>query len=145
MLAEEIKKRMFAAMKAKRTVEKEILRVALGEIQTEEARGDAGPEVAERVVKKLVKSNRETLENTADAAARATLEEELEILESLLPKALGVDAIVVLLEPVAAAIREAKADGPATGIAMKHLRAAGAAVEGRDVTLAVRRLREPGS
>lgn len=142
MLAEEIKKRMFAAMKAKRTVEKEILRVALGEIQTEEARGDAGPEVAERVVKKLVKSNRETLENTADAAARATLEEELEILESLLPKSLGVDAIVALLEPVAAAIREAKADGPATGIAMKHLRAAGAAVEGRDVTLAVRRLRE---
>ena len=39
-LAAEIKKSMFAAMKAKNTIEKEILRVALGEIQIAESRGE---------------------------------------------------------------------------------------------------------
>ncbi len=141
MLAEEIKKRMFAAMKAKRTVEKEILSVALGEIQTEEARGESGDAVSERIVRKLIKSNRETLENTTDPQDEAKLHEEQTVLESLLPKSLSVDEIVVALAPVAENIRAANADGPATGIAMKHLKATGAVVDGRDVGEAVRRLR----
>ncbi len=57
MLAEEIKKRMLDAMRAKDVVAKEILRVALGEIQTNEARAGkpASDEEAAQVVKKLVK------------------------------------------------------------------------------------------
>lgn len=143
MLSDEIKKRMFQAMKAGNSVEKEILRVALGEIQTQEARGtepmtDDG---AQAIVRKLLKSNRETLEATADAGQKSTLEQEIAILESLLPKTLGVEEIMSALAPVVEQVKAAGNDGQATGLAMKHLKAAGASVNGKDVSEAVRRLR----
>jgi len=143
MLVDDIKKRMFEAMKAGRTVEKEILRVCLGEITTEETRAEKtfGDEEVQAVVRKLLKSVRESLSQAEDAKARAELEQEQAVLESLLPRALGVDEIVAALAPVADAIRGAKATGPAMGIAMKHLKAAGATVESRDVTEAVDRIR----
>lgn len=143
MLAEEIKARMFAAMKAKNTVEKEILRVALGEIQTAEARGNApmSDEAAGAILKKLVKSNQESLEATTDAEQKGVLAQEIEILKSLLPRTLSVEQIVDALAAIADEIRGAKADGPATGIAMKHLKQSGARVDGKDVALAVQRMR----
>ena len=143
MLADDIKTRMFAAMKAKNTVEKEILRVALGEIQTAEARGK-GPmsdEAAGAILKKLVKSNQESLEASSDAEQKSVLAQEIEILKALLPQTLSVEQIVEALAPVADGIQSAKADGPATGIAMKHLKQSGALVDGKDVALAVKRLR----
>ena len=134
MLADEIKARMFAAMKAKNTVEKEILRVALGEIQTAEARSEKalGDEGAAAILKKLVKSNQESLQASSDEEQKRVLTQEIEILQTLLPKTLGA---------VADAIRGAKADGPATGIAMKHLKQSGALVDGKDVALAVKQIR----
>ena len=42
MLLDELKARMFRAMKEKRDVEKEILRVAIGEITTDAARHHEG-------------------------------------------------------------------------------------------------------
>lgn len=143
MLAEEIKRRMFVAMKAKRTVEKEILRVALGEIQMAEARmeGPATDELAVGVVKKLLKANQESLNATADAQQRQALAEEMDILQSLLPQSLGVEKIIEALEQVKDQIAAAKADGPATGIAMKHLKSQALAVDGKDVSEAVKRMR----
>lgn len=142
MLVDDIKKRIQAAMKAGNTLEKEVLRVVLGEIQTEEARGTkADDALAERVLKKLVKSNRETLQSATDAEQKAALEGEIAILQELLPKSLSVDEIVQALAPVADAIRGAGNDGQATGIAMKHLKASGATVDGKDVAQAVKRLR----
>jgi len=143
MLVEEIKKRMTLALKQGRTVEKEILRVALGEIQTAEARGTGGAseEAASAVVRKLIKSNEETLGLTTDAANKATLEQEIKVLRSLLPETLGIDAIVAALAPVADAIRGAGNDGQATGVAMKHLKASGATVSGKDVAEAVKKVR----
>jgi hypothetical protein len=93
------------------------------------------------VVKKLIKSNQETHDKSENAAQRATLEEEIAILESLLLKSLSVGAIVSELEPVREAIRAAGSDGQATGVAMKHLKALGANVNGKDVAEAVKRLR----
>jgi uncharacterized protein YqeY len=143
MLTDEIKKRMFAAMKAGKTVEKEILRVAIGEITTAEARvGTAFSDAdVQAILKKLCKGNEETLAVTEDAGRRAELEEELTVLRKLLPAALGVDEIVAALGPVTESVRGAKNDGQATGIAMKHLKTTGAAVDGKDVALAVARLR----
>jgi uncharacterized protein YqeY len=142
MLIEEIKKRIFSAMKEGRTLEKEILRVALGEIQTEEARGGKqGDELASAVLKKLVKSNRETLEAASNPSQKATLAEEIAVLESLLPKGLTADEIASLLDPARDAIRAAGNDGQATGIAMKHLKAQGAAVDGKAVAEAVKKMR----
>jgi uncharacterized protein YqeY len=144
-LVDEIKQRMLRAMKAKSTVEKEILRVALGEIQMGEARSGKAPsdEDAIAVVKKLVKSNEETLSLAQDAAQKAALQEELDVLRSLLPQTLGPEKIIELLAPVADAIRSAKSDGQATGTAMKHVKASGAAADGKDVAEAVKRMRAP--
>ena len=143
MLIDEIKARMFKAMKAGQNVEKEILRVAVGEITTEAARpGRAGSdEEASAIVRKLIKSNQESLESTTDESRRQVLLQEIEVLSALLPKSLGVDDIIVALSPVADAIKAAGNDGQATGVAMKHLKASGAVVSGKDVSEAVRRLR----
>jgi len=143
MLVDDIKKQIMAAMKAGRVLEKEILRTALGELQTIEARGKTvDDDVVVRSVRRLVKSNRETIALTKDDARRTVLEQENEVLEALLPKGLGVDDIVAALAPVADAISAAGNDGQATGIAMKHLKAAGTAVEGKDVSEAVKRIRQ---
>lgn len=143
MLADEIKKRMFSAMKAGKSVEKEILRVALGEITTQAARGDkpmTDDEVG-AILKKLVKSNQETLSSSEDDAQKKTLEEEIAILQAFLPKSLGVDDIVSALGPVADQIKSAGNDGQATGVAMKHLKTTGAVVNGKDVSEAVKKIR----
>ncbi|HWP05638.1 MAG TPA: GatB/YqeY domain-containing protein [Polyangiaceae bacterium] len=143
MLLDEIKAQMFRAMKAGNVIEKEILRVAVGEITTEAAReGRKGDdEEARAILRKLIKSNDESLASGPDAERRHALEEETRILSAFLPKVLDVDAIVAALEPVRDAIRGAGNDGQATGIAMKHLKTTGASVGGKDVAEAVKRLR----
>jgi uncharacterized protein YqeY len=143
MLVDEIKRRIALAMKAGHGVEKEILRVALGEIQTAEAResGAGTDEAAAAVVRKIIKSNEETAGLTSDAASKRTLEQEIAVLRSLLPRTLEVDDIVVALAPVRDGIRAAGNDGQATGVAMKHLKTTGAPVSGKDVAEAVKKIR----
>jgi uncharacterized protein YqeY len=74
-LVDQIKARMFQAMKAGNIVEKEILRVAMGEITTDAARaGKKGDdEEAQAILKKLVKSNEESIEASQDETQKATL------------------------------------------------------------------------
>jgi uncharacterized protein len=143
MLLDEIKAKMFAAMKSGDVVTKEILKVAMGEITTDAARaGRKGDDAeAQAILRKLMKSNEETITNTSDAAARKTLEEEIAVLATFLPKSLGVEEIVALLAPVADAIKAAGNDGQATGVAMKHLKTSGAVAGGKDVGEAVKKLR----
>jgi len=143
MLIDQIRARAKAAMKSKDTVAREILRVALGEVQTEEARreGNLDEAAVQKILRKLMKSNTETLAATEDPERRATLEQENAVLESLLPKTLNEDEIVAALAAVAEDIRAAKADGPATGLAMKQLKSEGAAVDGKTVAAAVKRMR----
>ena len=68
MLSEQIRKRMLEAMKAGRDVEKSVLRVALGEIQSSESRtgNTLDDEGAAAVLRKLVKSNTDTIAAGAD-------------------------------------------------------------------------------
>jgi uncharacterized protein YqeY len=143
MLLDAIKARMFKAMKAGNIVEKEILRVAVGEITTDAAReGRKGDdEEAQAILRKLMKSNDESIAASEDSAKKATLEEENRILSEFLPKSLDVDAIVAALAPVADAVKAAGNEGQATGVAMKHLKSSGAVVQGKDVAQAVKRLR----
>ena len=143
MLLEQIKAQMFQAMKSGDTVAKEILKVAMGEITTDAARaGRKGDdEEALAIVRKLIKSNEETLANTETAEQRATLTRENEVLGAFVPKTLGVDEIVAALAGVTDAIRGAANDGQATGVAMKELKATGKNVSGKDVALAVKKLR----
>lgn len=143
MLVDAIKAKMFEAMKAGDTVAKEILRVAVGEITTDAARaGRKGDdEEAQAIVRKLIKSNEETLAAGVDDERRVALEKENTLLATFLPKSLDVDAIVAALAGVADAVRAAANDGAATGIAMKELKKTGAVVNGKDVSAAVKKLR----
>ena len=127
MLADDLKKRMMQAMKDKDDVARTVLGVARGEVQTAEARANrplSDEEVA-GILRKLVKSNEETLSMAGDADARApALKKEIEALASQKD-----------------AIRAAKSDGQATGVAMKHLKSTGASFDGADVATAVKQLR----
>lgn len=142
-LLDQIKARMFQAMKAGNAVEREILKVAMGEITTDAARpGRKGDdEEAQAILKKIVKSNEESIEASQDETQRAQLRAEIQVLNDFLPKSLGVDEIVAALAPVADAVKAAGNDGQATGVAMKHLKSLGAVVNGKDVSSAVRKLR----
>jgi len=143
MLLAEIKAQMFRAMKAGNVVEKEILRVAIGEITTDAARpGRKGDDdEAQAILKKMVKSNEESIEASQDEAQKTQLRAEIEVLSTFLPKSLVVPEIVAALAPVAEAVKTAGNDGQATGVAMKHLKTLGAVVNGKDVSAAVRQLR----
>ncbi|MEP7121404.1 MAG: GatB/YqeY domain-containing protein [Byssovorax sp.] len=142
MLVDEIKRRIAAAMKAGNTVEKDILRLTYGEVQTTEARGTpVTDDGVAAIVRKLIKSNEETLTATPEGEAKRILVEENVVLASLLPKSLSVADIVAALAPVRDAIKAAGNDGQATGAAMKHLKGSGAVVNGKDVTEAVKQIR----
>jgi uncharacterized protein YqeY len=142
-LLDQIKAQMFAAMKSGNATEREILKVAMGEITTDAARpGRKGDDDETRaILKKLVKSNEESIEASQDEAQKAQLRAEIEVLNAYLPKALGVAEIVAALAPVADAVKAAGNDGQATGVAMKHLKTLGAEINGKDVSAAVRQLR----
>lgn len=143
MLLDDIKAQMFAAMKSGDTIAKEILKVAMGEITTDAARAGRKGDDAETqaILRKLMKSNEETLGATTDAEARSTLERENAVLATFLPKSMTVDEISAALAPVAEAIKAAGNDGQATGVAMKHLKGLGAVVGGKDVGEAVKKIR----
>lgn len=139
MLIDELKQRMFAAMKAKNVVEKEILRTAIGEITSTGAEPDDAK--VQAVLKKMTKSCEDTLALTSDEAQKDVIRQELTILASFGPKSLSVDEIVRELSAVADQIRAAGNDGQATGVAMKHLKSSGANAGGKDVAAAVKQLR----
>jgi uncharacterized protein YqeY len=143
MLLDEIKARMFKAMKAGDALEKEILRVAVGEITTDSARaGRTGSdEEAQAILRKLIKSNEDTLVSLSDAEKKTALTRENQILSEFLPKSLSEDEVVAALGPVAEQLRAAGNDGQATGVAMKHLKSSGALVDGKVVSRAVQRVR----
>jgi uncharacterized protein len=139
MLIDQIKERMFRAMKAGASVEKEILRTVIGEVtRTGE---EASDERVTQVLRKLVKANQETLRAATDATQRAALEQEIGVLEAFLPRALGVPELVELLGSAATEIRAAAGPGPALGAAMKLLKAKGVSADAADVRAAVTQLR----
>lgn len=142
-LMPELKKRIFQAMKDKNELEKDLLRVVLGDLQLGETRkGEAlGEKEEQQIVRKMLKSNQETVALTQDPAGVAKLKAEMVILEGLLPQTLSVAEVIVALEPVADDIRAAGNDGQATGVAMKHLKPQGLEVEGKDVAAAVKQIR----
>lgn len=139
MLIDELKQKMFAAMKAKNTIEKEILRTAIGDITSTGADADDARVLS--VLKKLIKSNEETLKATSDSDQQDQLKQEIAVLAEFVPQTMSVEQITEALGEVTDQIRAAGNDGQATGVAMKHLKAQGADVEGKNVSAAVKQLR----
>ncbi|MEO7109223.1 MAG: GatB/YqeY domain-containing protein [Polyangiaceae bacterium] len=145
MILDVIKERAKKAMIEKDSVARDILRLAQGEIQTAEARNEkpVTDDEAAGIVRKLVKSNTETMAKSEDAEQKKILAQENAVLEALLPKAMSHDEILAALAPVHAAIKEAKTDGQATGVAMKQLKQVGATAGGTEVAAVVKALRTP--
>lgn len=128
--------------------EKNLLSVILGDIATAEARsGKELPEAeVEKLLRKMLENNTETLtqlksHQRAHDPQVAVLEREIALLKSLLPQTLDVAAIAKALEPVQSEIRQAKNDGQAMGLAMKHLKDLSLPVQGQDVTAVVKQIR----
>jgi uncharacterized protein YqeY len=142
-IVDELKARMAEAMRSKDEIAKNIYRLAYSETQLASARSGTvvNEDEAIAILKKLVKSNEETLAVATEAAQKDALAREVALLTALLPKTLGVPEIVAALAPVADAIRAAGNDGQATGVAMKHLKSTGASVDGKTVAAAVRQIR----
>ncbi len=139
----ELKARIIVAMKAGNTQERNILKVVLGDLQSNETRKGAPltVEECELTVRKIIKGVAETITLTADPEAKAALEAEKTIMETLLPKTATEAEITAALAPVTAAIRAAGNDGQATGVAMKQLKVAGLVVAGPMVAAVVKSLR----
>src|SRR5579859_6389062 len=134
-ILDELRTRMNEAIRGKDEVAKNIYRLAYSEVQLASARSgkDVTDDEAIAILKKLVKSNEETLAVATEAAQREALAREIALLTAMLPKTLGVPEIVAALAPVAGAIKAAGNDGQATGVAMKHLKSTGASVDGKTV------------
>ena len=150
-LVEIIKMQLLEARKAKNEIAKNILSVALGDIQTQAGRagqkGEITEQQAEKIIQKLIKSNQETLLAMVKAeSAGATLpveklQKENEILKTLLPKACSREEIKNHLIIVADKLKEAKSDGQATGLAMKELASLEGSKDGKIVAEVVKEIR----
>jgi uncharacterized protein YqeY len=142
-ILDDLRARMHAAMRGKDEIAKNIYRLAYSEMQLASARSgkDLNDDEAIAILKKLVKSNEETLAVATEAAQKEPLAREIALLTAMLPETLGIPEIVAALAPVADAIKAAGNDGQATGVAMKHLKSAGASADGKTVAAAVKQMR----
>ena len=146
MLLDQLKDRIKQAMRDKNVLEKDLLRVVVGDLETELARRGSLPDSeAERILRKMVKSNRETYQALQSVPEKADelvkLDQELVVLESFLPKSLSPEEVAAALADVIADLKSVEQDGQATGIAMKHLKSSGAVVDGKVVAEVVKQLR----
>lgn len=147
-MLELLKQKLLQARKSGQSLEMAVLQVVLGEASMIEARTGkkASDDELEKVIRKTMLGNQETLTLLQQKGQSASenftkLTSENQFLQSLLPATLSVDEIVSQLGEVAEAIRTAKGDGQATGVAMKHLKSKNVRVLGEDVSQAVKKLR----
>ncbi|MEM6749912.1 MAG: GatB/YqeY domain-containing protein [Planctomycetota bacterium] len=142
-LAQELKQAMVAAMKARDTARRDILRVALSDVQAETERkgGTLADPDAFKVLKRMVKSMDETIAAAPGSPVADKAKSERQVLAEFLPQTWSADQIRAALEPQADALRAAGNDGQAMGVAMKTLKSQGAEVDGGDVRQVVAAIR----
>jgi uncharacterized protein YqeY len=145
----EIKSRITAALRSGNVLEKNTLRVVLGDVQTRAATLGVDPndDLVNEVMKRHVASMKETIPLAkGDGRDTTQLEKELKLLTSLLPESWSQDTIASFLQdtadPLVEQIKKASNDGQAMGVAMKFLRAERAPVEASDVRVVVSKLRK---
>ena len=142
MLKETIQKEISNALRSKDEVKKSVLKVILGDVQLQESR--SGKQASDDDVLKVIKRTVEGLkELIVLKGTRSQEQAELVILEALLPKeATNIEIATLLSVPEALnAIKTAKSDGQAVGVAMKALKEAKFNVNGNLVKEIVQKLR----
>lgn len=139
-LKEKIRSQINAAIKERREVEKNVLRVVLGEVDSMEARNSKvfSDDEISKVIRKILQGVEEMLQYKKDDPK---LLEEKNILNALLPQQLGVQELKNKLEAKLSEIKNAKSDGQATGIAMKFFKEEKLSVDGNLVATIVKELR----
>lgn len=142
-LIDEIKQRIVQAMKNKNEIERDILKLVKGEVQTLETRQNKtlNDEQVSSIVRKLMESNEETIANHTDPSVIEKLKQENEILDSLLPVVMTQEEIFQKLDPISEAIKSADKEGQAIGMAMKALKSSEMPVLGNDVKEVVLKMR----
>jgi hypothetical protein len=147
-MLETLKDKLTECRRAGKPVEMGVLQVVLGDASMIEARTGkkASDEEIEKLIRKVMLGNQETLtilqqRSMTSSENFAKLTTENAYLSALLPKTLSIDEIVAQLADVADAVKGAKNDGQATGVAMKHLKNKQLKVLGDDVSAAVKRMR----
>ena len=147
-LLEILKEKLTECRRAGKSVEMGVLQVVLGDASTAEARSGKKPtdEEVEKLIRKTLLGNQETLtlleqRGMAGSENHAKLTTENALLQALLPPSLTVEEILAVLDDLADAIKGAKNDGQATGVAMKHVKSLKLRASGDDVSEAVKKLR----
>jgi hypothetical protein len=137
-----IKEAITQAVRHKDNIARDVLRLALGEIQLKSVNGDIPEADKIAIVRKIIKSNNETIEayNTRNLDPEA-LYKENEVLEILLPKSWSSSAIEEYLIKEGIDFKAAKNDGQAVGMAMKALKKVNAPVDSEVVKVVVAKLR----
>ena len=119
MLEDLIRKSLMLASKDRNVLAKNILSLALGELQTAEARGkNLSEKDKEEIVSKLVKSNSQTANQLEDGDQRKVdLLSENIILSEFLPKTLSEKDTLDLVNSID--VNNFKTSGQAIGVVMK--------------------------
>jgi len=150
-----VKDRIKECMKSGESEERDILKTVLGEIQGKKAlNGKMSEEECIKVFKKFKQGVEDTIGFLKERCASddmdireireiMEMENEISIYDRYIPATMSVVAIVKFLTGISDKIKDAKSDGQATGIAMGFIKNDKAAsVDGKDVAIAVKQMRE---
>lgn len=142
---EDLKSRIVKAMKNGSEVEKNLLRVVVGDVEMASVRQNKPitDEMTYGVVKKVLASLRETLSLAKEKNVQppVAIEQEIVLLQELLPQTWSRQQIKDFLVEHFDKIRLAGNAGQAMGVAMKVIKSAKGAVEADDVKAIVEELR----
>lgn len=140
-----IKIKTLDAMKSGDTATRDTLKTLSGEIQSKSIslNKPVDDEMTEKILIFFKENAIQCLgyieDHDSEAIEKANV--EISLYESFLPQYASVEEIVELLQPNVEQIKSAKADGPATGMAMGILKKSGVKIQGKDVSEAVKQIR----
>ena len=143
-LYDKINDRIIECVKSGDKNERDILRTLLGEIQ---AKGViTGKKLSDEVIEKIISTFKDNAlecikyahhDDPSEAVDALESNYEIAIYDKFLPQYETVENIISILAPNVEQLKSAKADGPATGMAMGILKKTGKKIQGKDVSKAV--------
>ena len=138
----ELKEKIKLATLGGKEIEKNILKLALSEIQAYQFRiGSIAADKIDGILRKMIQTNDDIMKLSKDDKQIEIWKQENSILDSLLPRLWTKEEILANLRPVVEQIKAAKSEGQAIGIAMKKLKEEKAPVNSSDVGDVIKSIR----
>jgi uncharacterized protein YqeY len=134
MLEKLIRIKVLSAINKGDNLEKNVLRFALGELERETSLKNLTEEDKQKIIKRLIKSNENTLKLTESEDDKYILKEEIDIFKSILPKELDKKDIEVFVKKcldVGSLTLDYDNVGKSVGIVMKTFKKSNIAVDGK--------------